>query len=133
MLRTKLLILNNINVWHIEFLLLMAIFFYVFYWFKKSLKTEEYTVLNHLLTTIVTVYKNKIYLPSYEKLINKHDLDRDSQTNSSKLFIKQVNELLSKSCNDIIKNYLPKQILTKLYKYYSMDSIVMTILSILED
>jgi len=123
----------GVNIWHIEFLLLITVLIYLFHWFKNSLKTEEYTVLNHLLTASVSIYKNKIYTPKYEKLINKHDLDRDSQTNSSKLFTTQVNELLNESCNDIIKNYLPNQILTMLYKYYSTNGIIITILSILED
>jgi len=125
--------LSNISIWHLEFLLLIVLLIGLFRSFMQRIYSDEYTTLNHLLTAVVSIYKVNIYMPKLNKLHRTYDLDENSQTNASRLFNENSTKLLNESCNDIIKHYLNSQILTKLYKYYSEASIIVTILSILQE
>lgn len=125
--------MSNISIWHLEFLLLIVLLIGLFRSFMQRIYSDEYTTLNHLLTSVVSIYKVNIYLPKLDKLHRTYDLDENSRTNASRLFNTNSTKLLNESCNDIIKHYLNGQILTKLYKYYSEASVIVTILSILQE
>jgi hypothetical protein len=118
---------------------LVSFFQIIFYFIRKYfslnevITSDEFSTLNHALTNIVSIYKVNIYDPKHKRLVRLYDLDIESQTNAKKAFSKEKTQLLNDSCADIIKNYLSKLILKKLYKYYSVNSIVVTIISILEE
>jgi predicted MPP superfamily phosphohydrolase len=124
-----------INV--ILFIFLIINLFFLFYFYQsnkdKDNLEKDYSVLMHILDTIVNNYKTQIYTVKYNNLLHSHDLDENSQTNSKKLFDASANDLLSNSCSDILNNFVSKQVLTKLSKYYTTDSIISIIIKILKE
>jgi len=117
-------------------ILIINLNFLFFHYQKNKVKHDiekHYSVLMHILQTIVNNYKEQTYIVKYNNLLNSHDLDQSSQTNSKKSFDKSFNDLLTLSCNDIFNNFISKKTLIELTNYYTIDGIISIIIKILKE
>jgi hypothetical protein len=127
-------LVNNIILFIFLFInIIFLIYFLIYLTNKKSSSSDNYSILMHVLQTIVTNYKEQVYSIKYENLLHSHDLEKDSPTNSKKIFDKTAEDLLSYSCKDILNNYISEKILKELTNYYTINSIISIIIKLLKE
>lgn len=96
--------------------------------FRKD-DNDDLVVNESVLMTVINYYYQYILLPKLEPLKAQYDLDPKSKTQAIEAYMKVYNTLLSEAAKEIMKKYLSNNCLKKLLKYYSIDGLVLYIIS----
>jgi len=116
------------------FLLILIYFVWQHFKIKKSIFTElELTITHYVLESATTNYKNSYFTQKYNQLLSRHDLDDSSATNSFKKFNREYEDLLKESAKDIYSNHLSDNIKKICLKYFTLDALLLQIISNLKD
>ena len=116
----------------INFLILISISLTLFYFISVKLSKDresEFLVNYKVLETTIELYKESILLSKINMLSSKYDLNEKSPTNSRQAFEKAKNELISETVKEIIKDYLSKECVNSLLRYYSVDGLGLLIIT----
>jgi len=101
-----------------------------FYKFKYAQFNEsEITVLMFVLGNIINNYKNTFLEQKYSQLMKKYDLEKNSSTNSKKLFNEEYEQILKDSAKEIITVYFSDDLRRVAFKYFTLDSLLLHIIS----
>lgn len=92
-------------------------------------KDDEFVIANATLVNVVDNYYNMILIGQVEELRKLYDLNPESKTNSLKPYTEKYNILLKNCSKEIITSYLSKNCLSILLKYYSVEGLVLIIIS----
>lgn len=96
---------------------------------KKRSKEDLFIMCNSMLHDIIKIYYESILRDRVERLKSQFDLDPKSKTQAFKAYTEAYNSLLSSAAKEIMKNYLSKTCLKILLNYYSVDGLVLIIIS----
>jgi hypothetical protein len=96
---------------------------------KNTSPIEEFQTALSSLNTILTVYKDNVLIPKFEKLKKEHDLNPQSQSNSIDLFNKQKEDLINKAVQESFSKFLDKRLVSKLERYYTRDGLILFIVT----
>src|SRR6056297_3238409 len=92
---------------------------------KRSQYSEiEIGVIIHLLDKIISQYKLLFFQENYEALLKKYDIDNNSPTKSRDQFKTEYEKLLHETTNEIMSSYIPKEMKDKMFKYFTVDSLL---------
>jgi len=117
-------------------ILLLVLIYFVFQHFKVKKSTfaeSEITVCNYILGSATTNYKNSYFLQRYQQLLETHDLNQSSPTNSVKKFNREYEELLKQSAKEVYNNHLSNNVKKICLKYFTIDALLLQIISNLRD
>ena len=96
---------------------------------KLETKENLFVVSNSVLHDTINLYFQTILQEKIEALSSQYDLDPKSKTQAIKAYNESCNLLLSQAAKDIMRNYLSKDCLKILLKFYSIDGLILTIIS----
>lgn len=96
---------------------------------KERIHEDEFVISNTVLNNVMNNYYESILVFKIEELKKNYDLDPSSKTNSIKPFTENYNIMLKDCSKEIITSYLSKNCLSVLLKYYSVESLVLIIIS----
>ncbi len=116
----------------INFLILIGVSIIIFYFISVKLSKDresEFLVNYKVLETTIELYKESILLSRINMLRSKYDLNEKSPTNSRQAFETAKNELISGTVKEIIKDYLSKECVNSLLRYYSVDGLSLLIIT----
>lgn len=123
----------EMNVLLAMFLFLISILIYALVSIDRTLRGKtsdgDFVVNYNVLLNVIELYKETILLDRIENLKSKYDLNEKSPTNSRRIFETAKSELISETVKEIIKNYLSKDCLQSLLKYYSIDGLSLLIIT----
>jgi len=86
--------------------------------------------VNHnVLLNVIDIYKELILTNKLNTLAAQYDLNEKSATNSRLAFEKSKNAIISDTAKEIIKQYLSKDCLRVLLKYYSIDGLSLLVIT----
>jgi len=120
----------------LSILCLIILIYFIFQHFKTKRLTlieSDIRILNYIIESVLINYKNSYFKQRYQQLLQTHDLDQFSRTNASKKFEKEYKELLKYSAEEICSDYLPKNIKKLYLKYFTINALLLQIISNLRD
>lgn len=98
----------------------------------KLFNDEEYIVALKNLEYIVNVYKSSFVSIKVEGMKKTFDLNPDSVTNAMKQFQDKLNIIYSEASKDVFKNFINRNHRDTLLKYFTSDSLILTIITLLK-
>lgn len=107
--------------------LIIIEFIIILYLYNRSKKSiDDFQLAIVILNQLIEDYTSVILVSQIKYLKSQHDLNKESKTNSIKLYQEKINKLLSKSVVDII-NQLSPQIKRILLRNYSVKMFALVI------
>ena len=94
----------------------------------KSVVEEEFVLANATLIKILDVYYSLVLESKVSTVRVKYDLNPESKSNSRIPYTEEYNKLLKDSAKEVMNTLISKDCLNILLKYYSIESLVMTII-----
>ena len=113
-------------------LILLILFLFLFLRFKTPKFVEtDLTISLYVLNLATENYRVLILNNNIEKLQKIYDLDKKSKTNSSNQFKEQYEILLKQAAKDILESQVSAAIKKNLFKYFTLDSLLIHIINLL--
>jgi len=109
-------------------IMLVLMFINLFIKIPKE-KDSEFVVNHNVLLNVIDIYKELILTNKLNTLAAQYDLNEKSATNSRLAFEKSKNAIISDTAKEIIKQYLSKDCLRVLLKYYSIDGLSLLVIT----
>jgi len=116
----------------LSFLFLFLCIYFIIQHFKikkSTLSESDIIILNHIIDSITLNYKNSYFSQRYQQLLNTYDLDQFSPTKATKKFEKDYDDLLKQSAKNVYTDYLSKNIKKLYLKYFTIDALLLQIIS----
>jgi len=109
-------------------IMLVLMFINLFIKIPKE-KDSEFVVNHNVLLNVIDIYKELILTNKLNTLAAQYDLNEKSATNSRLAFEKSKNAIISDTAKEIIKQYLSRDCLRVLLKYYSIDGLSLLVIT----
>lgn len=123
----------------VEYYFLILIFLFVFIIgllffkylriLKNKFEENEIAVMFYMINSITNQYKSTFFQENHRKLRKKYDIREDSPTKATGQFQKEYEQLLRDSTNEIVKSYFSDELKKKIFKYFTLDSLLLHIIS----
>jgi len=118
-----------VNVLICVLLLIQAVLLAMLVFRFRKEEDSNLIIIEQVLMNIIDYYHQFILLPKLEHLKAQYDLDPKSRTQAIEAYMKIYNDYLADAAKEIMKKYLSDRCLKVLLKYYSVDGLILYIIS----
>jgi hypothetical protein len=97
---------------------------------NKYIENYSFKIIISHIDLLIDNYKIYILDNLIQKLVKLHNLDKSSEVNSIKKFKKERDKILANAAKDLINNYFPERLLTRIYNdFFTESSFIVYILN----
>ena len=111
-------------------IILLGIFLILLLKIKKPDRSkEEFLIAFNSLSSVLTSYKTHILDPRITALKKNHDLNKQSPSNSIKVFNEEKEKMLAEAAREIFAKYINRRTIQNLDEFYTRDGLILFIIT----